>query len=98
VLQFLPFTNLFWILANLLQIVYILIIAEVIVSWGIMFGSISPYKPWVRTLRKITDPMLEPFRRMVPPHKLRGIDISPLIAMILLSIIQGILTQLGQGG
>jgi len=96
-LLFLPPTNIFWIAADLLQIVFFLILAEVIVSWAIMFGSVSPYKPWVRTLRKVTDPVLEPFRKMVPPHKLRGIDISPLIAIILIQILQGILTRLGSG-
>jgi YggT family protein len=95
--RFLPPDNIFWILADLLQIVFILIIADVIVSWAIMFGSISPSRPWVRTLRKLTDPILEPFRRLVPPQKLRGIDISPLIAIILIQILQGVLTQLGAG-
>ena len=93
--MFLPPTNLFWIVADLLQIVFLLILADVIVSWAVMFGSVSPYKPWVRTLRKLTDPILQPFRKMVPPHKLRGIDISPLIAIILIQILQGILTRLG---
>ena len=97
-MYFLPLTNIFWILADLLQVVFLLIIVEVIVSWGIMFGSISPYKPWVRTLRKITDPILEPFRKLVPPQKLRGFDISPLIAIILIQILQGILFKMGQSG
>jgi YggT family protein len=95
---FLPLTNIFWILADLLQVVFLLIIVEVIVSWGIMFGSISPYKPWVRTLRKITDPILEPFRKLVPPQKLRGFDVSPLIAIVLIQILQGILFKMGQSG
>lgn len=93
--MFLPPTNIFWILADLLQLVFILIIVEVIVSWGVMFGSISPHKPWVRTLRKMTDPILEPFRRIAPPYKMRGIDISPLIAIILIQILQGLLTRMG---
>ena len=95
--MFLPPTNIFWILADLLQIVFLVILTEVIVSWGIMFGSISPYRPWVRNLRKLTDPVLEPFRKMAPPHKMRGIDLSPMIAMILIYILQGILTRLGSG-
>ena len=97
-MYFLPPVNIFWILADVLQIVFLLIIVEVIVSWGVMFGSISPSKPWVRTLRKVTDPLLEPFRKLAPPHKLRGIDISPLIAIILIQILQGILFRMGQSG
>jgi len=94
-LYFLPPTNLFWILADLLQILVILILAEVVVSWLVMFGSVSPYRPWVRNLRKATDPFLAPLRQLAPPGKMGGIDISPIIAIILISILQGILTRLG---
>jgi YggT family protein len=61
-----------------------------------MFGSISPYRPWVRTLRRVTSPMLEPFRRLAPPHKLRGLDVSPLLAILAIQILQGLLTQIGR--
>ena|SRR2546423_8816714 len=93
--RFLPPTNLFWILADLLQMLVILILAEVVVSWLIMMGSVTPYRPWVRTLRKITDPFLAPFRQLVPPQKLGGIDISPIIAIILINIVQNVLFKLG---
>src|SRR5438874_1148842 len=72
-ITFLPPDNIFWIIADVLQVLVILIVVEVIVSWAVMFGSVSPYRPWVRTLRKITDPLLEPIRRLVPPHKMRGL-------------------------
>ena len=92
---FLPPTNVFFIIADLLQVLVLLVIAEVIVSWMVMFGTISSYQPWVRTLRKVTGPVLEPFRRIIPPHKLRGLDISPILAILIIQIVQGILTRLG---
>lgn len=93
----LPFTNPFWILANLLQILTLLILVEVVLSWAMMLGArgISPYHPWVRTLRRITNPVLEPFRRLVPPYKLQGIDISPILAILVISIVQNILWKAG---
>jgi YggT family protein len=94
-LKFAPPTNLFWILADLLQVLVILILAEVVVSWLVMFGTVSPYRPWVRNLRKTTDPFLAPLRQVVPPNKMGGIDISPIIAIILISILQGVLYRLG---
>ena len=94
---FLPPTNIFWILADLLQALVLVILVEVAVSWLVMMGSVRPYQPWVRTLRKVTDPILEPFRQLVPPRKLGGIDISPIFAIILIQIIQGVLSRLGRG-
>jgi len=93
--RFAPPVNIFWILADLLQVLVIIILAEVIVSWLVMFGSVSPSRPWVRTLRKIADPFLGPFRQLIPPSKLGGIDISPIIAILLISILQGVLFRLG---
>ena len=94
-MYFLPLNNLFYILADLLQVLVFLIIAEVIVSWAIMFGSVSARKPWVITLRKVTDPVLEPFRRIIPPKVMGGLDISPVLAIILIQVLMGFLTKLG---
>jgi len=93
----LPFTNPFWILADILQILVLLILIEVIISWAMMLGArgISPYHPWVRTLRKITNPVLEPFRRLVPPYKLHGVDISPILAILAIQILMDFLVKAG---
>ena len=95
--NFAPPTNIFWILADVLQVLVLVILFEVAVSWLIMMGSVKPYQPWVRTLRKITDPFLAPFRQIVPPSKLGGIDISPIFAIILIQILEGVLFRLGLG-
>ena len=97
--NFAPPTNIFWILADLLQVLVILIFVEVIVSWAYMFGArgASPYSPWVRNLRKITDPVLNPFRRLLPPHKLHGLDISPFLAILVISVIENFLYRAGSG-
>ncbi|HOR00970.1 MAG TPA: YggT family protein [Anaerolineae bacterium] len=64
------------------------ILARVIVSWL----NVSPYNPIVSFIYQITDPILEPLRRIIPP--LGMIDISPIIAMLLLSVVQRILLSL----
>lgn len=96
--SFKPFTNIFWILANLLEVLALLIIVEIIISWAIYFGArgISRHHPWVRTLEKITTPILSPFRALFPPERLRGFDLSPLLALILIQIVQGILINMGR--
>jgi len=54
------------------------IIIRVVLSW---IGSNS-YNPAVALIDSITEPVLRPFRRIVPP--LGGFDLSPLFAIILL--------------
>jgi YggT family protein len=76
-------------LSMAIQILIVLIIVEAIIANIIAFGGrLSPYHPVVRTVRAIVNPILEPFRRLLPPHKTQGWDLSPLFAIFLLRIIQ----------
>ena len=93
--MFLPPQNIFFIIADLLQILVYLIIAEVLVSWAVMFGSVSSRAAWVISLRKLTSPIMEPFRKVLPSKGLGGLDISPILAIILINILMNLLTRLG---
>jgi len=58
--------------------------------------SPDPYNPIVRALAAVTEPVLRPLRRLVPPRRLGGLDISPLIALLLIEfLINGIVLSLG---
>ncbi len=46
---------------------------------------VNPYNPLRRTLDRIVTPMLAPIRRVVPP--LGGLDLSPLVLIILIEIV-----------
>jgi len=83
--------------ASLLSVLSLLIIVEVLVSWAIVLriGGVSSYAPWVRTLRRLVDPILEPIRRLVPPERMGGLDISPLIAIMLIQFLQQLLYRAG---
>lgn len=65
-------------------------------SWALMLGArgIQPYHPIVRFVHSVTDPILAPFRMIVPPSRLNGLDISPILAYFCIWIIQGFITQL----
>ena len=58
------------------------LIVRIISSW---FGM-SPYSPWIRWSYQLTEPILAPLRRVVPT--LGVIDITPIIAWFLLSMLQ----------
>ena len=56
-----------------------LIIIRALISWV----SPDPYNPIVQFLYKTTDPLLEPFRRVIPMSRM-GIDISPIFALLVI--------------
>ena len=66
---------------------YILIILRIFMSW---IPSIDWEQKTIKFVREITDAYLEVFRRFVPP--LGGLDFSPIIAIIVLQILQVLIT------
>ncbi len=92
-----PGVGLAGLLASLLHLLSLLIVADVIVSWAWYLGMrwASPYQPWVRALHRMTDPVLAPIRRLVPPRMLQGLDISPMIAILLLQLVADVLRSAG---
>jgi YggT family protein len=74
----------------LVPVLYLSILARVIVSW-IPIGEDSPFAPIVRVIYQITEPILGPIRRLIPG--LGMFDLSPMIAIILLMVIQRIVVS-----
>ena len=70
-----------WILYGLMA----LLIVEAVFSW------INPHAPLAPFVRALNDPMLRPLRRVVP--LLGGLDLSMLVALILIQIVQIILGE-----
>lgn len=75
----------------LCQILSLAIFIRVLLSW-LPVQSLGPLRPIVDLLYSITEPVLGPLRRIIPP--LGMIDITPVIAIILLQIIQGLVVAL----
>ncbi len=70
-----------YILFGALALYSLMIIARVIFSWGLTYGH-----PFMRFLIRWTDPVLIPFRRLIPP--LGMFDISPIVVLIILQLFQ----------
>ncbi|RMD88573.1 MAG: YggT family protein [Alphaproteobacteria bacterium] len=66
------------------------LIVWVILSWLVAFNVINTYNRFISMvmdfLYRITEPALRPIRRVIPD--LGGIDISPLILLLLLQAFQ----------
>jgi YggT family protein len=73
------FTNFLVVLITILQIA---IIGRALISWF----PVDPANPLVRVLTEITEPVLAPLRRVIPRFGM--IDLTPMVAIIVLSIAQ----------
>jgi uncharacterized protein YggT (Ycf19 family) len=88
---------------NLFLVYIIMIIAWIVIGWVVAFRGSIPYN---RPLRAVTGfieetvtPYLNLFRRLLPPIGGGGmaIDLSPMIGLILLFVVQGITVGLIRG-
>jgi YggT family protein len=71
-----------FIISGLLSIYILLIIIRIVFSWGML----SYTNRLMRFLVNVTEPLLGPLRRMIPP--LGWLDISPLVAILILWLFQ----------
>lgn len=69
-----------------------LVIARLILSFLPLFMRIDPYNPVVRFINETTEPLMAPFRRLVPP--VGGIDFSPMIMLFVLQLLQNWIMRL----
>jgi YggT family protein len=77
---------------NIFNLYFFLIILRVFLTW---IPSIRwETQPWL-TLREVTDIWLNLFRRFIPP--LGGLDISPIVALIVLQILQALVLYIIAG-
>ena len=80
------------VISTLLYIETILILVRVALSW---FPAIDPWNPLVRVLRALVDPVLRPFRSILPTFG--GIDFSPILAIIVLTWLGRLVDGIGAG-
>jgi len=80
------------IIVDILQAYLVILFVRIIFSWF----PIDPWSKWSRVvavLAKLTDPVLVPVRRVLRPVRIggMGIDLSPLVVLILLEVLLSIL-------
>ena len=75
------------IVSMLLNLLWFAIFARAIVSWF----PVDQNGPVVKALDAITEPVLEPLRRVVPRVGL--FDITPMVAILIIIVIQQVLVS-----
>ncbi len=82
-------------ISQIIEIFIWLLILQAILSWLITFGVINTNSNIVNMignfLYKVTEPLLRPIRNFLPD--LGGIDVSPLILIILLIFFRNLLFE-----
>lgn len=72
----------------LINILWWAILIRALISWV----NPDPFNPIVVALQRVTEPLLTPFRRILPMHQM-GIDFAPLLAMLALLFIRAFLIK-----
>lgn len=72
----------------LLNIYFVAIIASIILSW-VAQGS---YNPAVQLLQQLTEPVMTPFRKLLP--NMGGLDFSPILVFLLINVLEVILRHM----
>ncbi len=68
-------------LIQLIDVYSLIIVAAVVVSWT----NLPREHPAVRLLHRLTEPVLAPIRKVLPP--MGGMDFSPLLLLIALRVL-----------
>jgi YggT family protein len=77
----------------LFKILSILILVDVLGSWVLAARVQLPDVIYtiLALIHRITSPLMEPIRRVIPP--LGGLDLSPIIVLVGLQVIQSLLVS-----
>ena len=83
--------NLLIALADVLDVLFksmeIIILIRVILSWA----NADAYNGFVLAIYVVTEPFLSPFRKLLPPWKMSGLDLSPACALLVLYFVRAFL-------
>ena len=87
---------LLWLFNTVIQLYIYILIASAVLSWLVAFNVVTGRNPIVSQigefLYRVTEPVLRPIRNLLP--NLGGVDISPIILILLLLFVQKLVTDI----
>jgi len=69
-------------LASIIDLYVLVVLAAVVMSWI----RPNPGNPLVQLVYNLTEPVLAPIRRVIPP--IGGLDLSPLVLLVILQFLR----------
>jgi YggT family protein len=83
----------------LMNVIWWIIVIQMILSWLVAFNVINTYNQFVRGLLRgldrLTEPVYRPIRKVLPDFG--GLDFSPLVVIVVLMIVTRLLYGLADG-
>jgi len=80
--------SLFDIVLLLLNVLSIVVIVQVVVSWLVAFNVLNLQQPFVRAvytgMERVTAPLYRPIRKIMPDFG--GLDFSPIVLILLIRV------------
>ena len=83
-------TALLQVIFAILSVIQWLVIIAAVISWV----SPDPRNPIVQFLYRTTEPILRPFRKILPPGRTGGVDLSPILVILLILFLKVFLANL----
>jgi YggT family protein len=87
---------LLYVLSLALDFLFWCVLINVILSWLMAFGVLNSYNRFVDTLvgiiHRITEPLLQPLRRVLP--QVGGIDFSPFVLVLIIIFLQRLIIEI----
>ena len=84
-----------WLITTIIDLYIWILIASAVLSWLVVFNVVNTRNPIVHSvgdfLYRVTEPVLRPIRGIMP--NLGGIDISPVILLLLIFFIRSLLME-----
>lgn len=77
------------VLDTLLSLYFWIVILAAILSWV----RPDPYNPIIRTLTALTEPVLYRIRKYLPFTYINGLDLSPIVVLIVIQLVQSIVVR-----
>jgi YggT family protein len=84
----------------ILNIIWWVFLIMIIMSWLISFNVINTRNNFVaavwRALNQVTEPILRPIRRILPP--MGGLDLSPIVVFVIIFFLQQLIANYAYTG
>ncbi|MEQ8200829.1 MAG: YggT family protein [Syntrophomonadaceae bacterium] len=77
---------------QVVNIIFEVLVWLVIIRCVLSFVRHNPYQPLIRFVYDVTEPIMAPFRRLIPAAG--GLDFSPIVVLLVLSLVQRIVIRL----
>lgn len=74
------------------NLIFEVLVWLIIIRCVLSFVPHNPTQPVLRFIYDVTDPVMRPFSRIIPPAA--GIDFSPIIAVLAIELVRKLVIQL----